>query len=116
MKRNDFIDFIKGMCMIFVIITHSSFTIQQRRNYLFPFWIDMAVPILMIVSGYVCSLSIKSKNSYCSLEIITPSYIIKRSLRLTIPFSIAFMVEWIMLQRNNKFGLIHLAKIFLQGG
>lgn len=26
------------------------------------------------------------------------------------------MVEWIMLQRNNKFGLMHLAKIFLQGG
>ena len=48
MKRNHFIDVLKGICIIFVIITHYNWSDEARMNYLFPFWIDMAVPIFMI--------------------------------------------------------------------
>ncbi len=51
-ERIHSIDFLKGICILFVIITHSNFTDYQRLIFGFPFWIKMAVPIFMIMSGY----------------------------------------------------------------
>lgn len=57
MERNNSLDFLKGISIIFIIITHFSWTNLERLSFGFPFWIDMAVPIFMLVSGYTQALS-----------------------------------------------------------
>ena len=66
-KRNHFVDVLKGICIIFVIFTHASWTDEQRVKLLFPFWIDMAVPFFMLVSGYVYTKSFQ-KNGIETLD------------------------------------------------
>ena len=51
------IDCLKGICIVFVVLTHYAWTEQQRLQLLFPFWIDMAVPVFMILSGFVFAKS-----------------------------------------------------------
>lgn len=60
-NRLQHLDFYKGICILFIIITHYNWTDQQRLAYGFPFWIDMAVPIFMVITGYVSALS-KKRN------------------------------------------------------
>ena len=67
LNRNHFIDVLKGICIIFVIFTHASWTDEQRLKFLFPFWIAMAVPFFMLVSGYVYTKSFQ-KNSVETLD------------------------------------------------
>ncbi len=47
-KRNYNIDLGKCICMIMIIITHFEWSQRERLSYLFPFYIDMAVPLLML--------------------------------------------------------------------
>lgn len=56
-KRNTFLDIIKAFCILFVIITHDTISEETRQRFLFNFWIDMAVPLFMIISGYVYAAS-----------------------------------------------------------
>ena len=76
----------------------------------------------MIISGYVYSLSLNKENPSCSLDIITSEYLIKKIFRLTIPFTILFVLEWAVLlifSDNYAFNLMTLKTIgvyFLTGG
>lgn len=94
-KRQTVIDVLKGLCIIFVIITHYGWEEKHRLWGLFPYIIDMAVPVFMIVSGYVFSNSYINKgitqfeNAY-DLHIIS-----KRIIRYTVPFVMAYLVELI---------------------
>ena len=69
--RKSVIDIIKGIAILAVIITHTSWTKEERLSYLFPFWIDQAVPVFMIMSGYVNSLSYCKKR----LENLTEAFV-----------------------------------------
>lgn len=57
-KRLVAIDYMKAIAIMLVVITH---TYQVRGTYKSllligrPFWIDMAVPIFMILSGFTYS-------------------------------------------------------------
>lgn len=74
--HNKTIDFIKGICILFIIITHFIWDDNERLRYLFPFYIDMAVPIFMIISGYLNALSFNGKN----MSKISDAYTIKEIL------------------------------------
>lgn len=78
--------------MIFIILTHYQWTASERKVFLFPFWIDMAVPVLMVITGYLFSLSINRRglslaNAYSIKEIIS------KLLRFIIPFTAAYLIE-----------------------
>ena len=62
-SRLNYLDFYKGICIIFIIITHYSWNDNERLHYLFPFWIDMAVPVFMVITGYVTSLSFQNRGT-----------------------------------------------------
>ena len=58
------IDYIKGICIIFVILTHSMFR-YELRPILFPYWGDTAVPIFIIIQAfhyYKKSLDVRMPN------------------------------------------------------
>lgn len=50
------IDYLKSIAVILVILTHA-LSKKQRLKIAGPFWISMAVPIFMILSGFTNSLS-----------------------------------------------------------
>lgn len=84
-NRNHFLDLLKGLCIILVIITHCSWNDDERVKLLFPFWVDMAVTIFMIVSGYVGTLSLNRKN-LSLLNMYSPKEVLKKLLRYTVPY------------------------------
>lgn len=45
------IDFIKGLCIIFVVLTHCMYR-EELSFYLFPFWGDTAVPIFLLIQVF----------------------------------------------------------------
>ena len=122
-KRNHFVDVLKGICIIFVIFTHASWTDEQRVKLLFPFWIDMAVPFFMLVSGYVYTKSFQ-KNGIETLDsAYNKKYLLKNLIRYTIPYFIAFMIDFcvqVFLYIRNPTGMkrffVHEIALFLQGG
>lgn len=108
-KRIKVFDFWKGICILFVIITHSAWTDEERLRYLFPLYIEMAVPLFMIITGYLNAKSFH-KNNVNTLEMAYEKNQIKRKfLKYSVPYlcvwgleSILFLVkkitfkEWVL--------------------
>ncbi len=117
MNRNRTADVLKGLCIIFIIITHYGWSDEQQLRYLFPFIIDMAVPILMIISGYVYTASYERAGIDAMYKAYEPKVFVPRMLRFLVPFTIAYIIEQIILFLQN--GSIDIIKSFLayfQGG
>ena len=90
-KRISTFDYIKGLMIFIIILTHINFLPQERLDLLFPFYIDMAVPVFMIISGYLSSLSLSKRNCESAYSL---DYLIKRALRFTVPLIIAIFIEY----------------------
>lgn len=101
-KRNNFLDVMKGVCILFVVITHYEWSNQERLQYLFPFWIGMAVPIFMIISGYVYAKSYQKNNIVHMREAYSFGFVWKKIVRYTIPFLMACIVEFVALVLKNR--------------
>ena len=112
-KRIRSLDLIKGLLIIFTIITHYDWTDDQRRMMLFPYWIDMAVPVFVIISGYVNALSYQRKTITTIKEAYNYKEILSKYIRYTVPMLIAFAIEYVMYAVIGK--SISLGK-FLTGG
>ena len=95
-ERNRFVDTLKGIFIIFVIMLHFPYETGETNRFLFPFWVTMAVPCFMFISGYVSALSFKKKGFEKLGEMYAIKGILKRLLRFVIPFTIAFIAEWIV--------------------
>ena len=120
-KRNQFLDIIKAFCVIFVIITHDSISTSFRLKTLFPFWIDMAVPMFMIISGYVYAISFERNKIAAIQDAYTLRFLMPKFIRYTIPFVAAFLVEVLgevlfAILKFPRFSPKHLVVIFFQGG
>ncbi|MCH5265352.1 MAG: acyltransferase [Lachnospiraceae bacterium] len=117
MKRNHFIDVLKGICIIFVIITHYNWSNEARMDYLFPFWIDMAVPIFMILSGYVYANSFERKGISSIGQAYQLKFVLDKIIRYTVPFLIAYVLEIIICAvRSEAMSAEEIFVVFWQGG
>ena len=116
-KRYNSIDFVKGFCIIFNIIAHCGWSESEKLQLLFPFWLDMAVPIFMIISGFVYSKSlIKHKNDTVG-KAYSFNAISDKIIRFTVPFAIIFLVEQIIfLLHHHDLNILNLGWTFLSGG
>ena len=115
--RNHIIDITKGVCILFVIFTHYGWSECQRQQMLFPFWIDMAVPMFMIISGYLSAFSFEKKQIYSLKSAFSFNLIFQKCVRFVIPFFIAFcidvFVQVVFLENTSAKRLMHL---FFIGG
>lgn len=123
MYRNRFADVLKGILIIFVIVLHSDITQTSRQVAGFPFWVNMAVPMFMLISGYVSALSLEKHGVNAVEKAYEPLEIIRKLLRFVIPFSIAFFAQWIVFRVAGlyqvspiKYGLFALLMDYIQGG
>ena len=107
-----FINILKAVAIIFVIITHNNYSTNAKDNIFFAYFISMAVPLFMLITGFNYSLSF-SKIKDCIFKGYIKS-ILRKFIRLTIPFLIIFFIEWgfnIWNIRNN-----HFATVLINGG
>lgn len=113
--RNHTIDILKGFCIILVIMTHHAGK-MQRTFFLQPFWVDMAVPMFMIISGYVYA------NSYLRAEVNSLEdayeikFVINKIIRYTIPYIIAYILEVFAAIALNKYSVTTTINKFFVGG
>lgn len=103
MKQNHTVNTLKGIAILMVVFTHYSWTEEERLNPIFPFIINMAVPIFMIISGYVGALSFE-RNKIESLSAAYGfSHIYQKLIRYTVPY--VLIIIWEVFDCN-----IHLGK------
>lgn len=118
--RERHIDLFKGILIILIVVTHFAWEDEERLRYLFPFWIDMAVPLFMMISGYAFVRSFQKSKINSLSDAYSVKNVLPKVMRFTIPFFIAFMLEEAyFLHKDFHFsmGLVKdLFFCFLQGG
>ncbi len=117
-KRSSFFDMLKGICIIFVLINHFIDAEDQELKIFFPYWGDMAVPLFMILSGYLYAESYKRNKIESFSQAYEFSFVLKKVFRFAIPFFLLFIVE-MMLERGylgTGYSLFEMAMLFLRGG
>ena len=111
-------DIAKGCCILLIILTHYGFSDTERLRLLFPFWVDMAVPIFMVISGFVYSNSLKKRGIVAFEDSYHIELLLDRVFRYSVPFFIAFILEEILLCLFDSIrpGITDVIVSFLVGG
>lgn len=110
-QRIEFLDYMKAVCVIMVIVTHYDWT--DKTSPLFTMLINMAVPVFMIVSGYNFAMSNRKKAGGKLSRMYGWSMIKPRLVRFLIPFFTICLIEILLLALENR--NIHPLRIFLLG-
>ena len=114
-ERNHTIDIVKAFLIVLVLITHYGWTPEQRKNPVFPFVINMAIPCFMVITGYVYSQSLIKNDCKCIENAYNPVWFFRRILRYTIPFLVIVIWEVIDPRINNSASGIFYLRWFLDG-
>lgn len=86
------IDYLKSIAVILVILTHA-LSKQQRLRIGGPFWISMAVPIFMILSGFTNSLSADKNNIYSTKQYFKKEQLLSELSKILIPYLVIILLE-----------------------
>lgn len=108
------LDVYKGICILFIILTHFNWNESQRLRMGFPFWVDMAVPIFMVISGYVYALL---DNGLALKEQYSIRRISSKWLRFIVPFFVVYLLEILVhILLRDKITASYLVYGFISGG
>ncbi len=115
-SRLALIDYLKAICVVLVIITHSDFlndNMLDKSGLFYLLVVNKAVPVFMFLSGYVFSLSAKVLPMR---EMYDFKRLKGKILRLFIPAVIAFFAfSVIECAQSGKIDGLMLAKRFFAG-
>lgn len=92
------IDYLKAIAIISVIITHTYVSKDANAALLLigrPFWIDMAVPVFMILSGFTNSFSSDRRNINNLRQWFVWNNIYHKLIRILFPYAIILLIETI---------------------
>lgn len=95
MKRLWKFDYIKAMAIISVILIHATEVENVRSNVIFPFYIWLAVPTFMLISGYMNALSCEKHGIMNLRAWYEPKYLWKKMIYIMIPYLIIYLCEWV---------------------
>lgn len=87
------VDYLKAICIIFVICNHSG--LFDKTKPVFLLTIDKAVPVFMLLSGYVLAVSAEDRQLR---EMYREDRMERKFLRYTVPILITFLL-WLVLKR-----------------
>ena len=115
--RLNYLDIYKGVLILFVILGHYLWTEEQWLQLLFPFWVDLTVPVFMVISGYVYSISFEQKRFTLS-DAYHPRAIICKWLRFVVPFLPILLIQFFAsaILKDDGYSLKKLVFLFLKGG
>ena len=97
-NRNRTLDVIKGIAILLVLFTHYEWTGEQRQFFVFPYIVDMAIPIFMIISGYTYSMSFERHGIKSFADAYKLKNLTGKIIRYTVPFLI--LVVWEIFDKN----------------
>jgi len=105
--QEPFIDFIKGVAIIFVILNHS---IQDLNLVGFPFWGALAIPLFLIIQSWHVFKKDKQKT--------WREMVVQSLKRVFLPFYVLqiFFLTFLILFRNNSEEIWTILKPFLRSG
>lgn len=116
-KRVELFDTVKGIMILFIIIAHFHWVYpDDYLRYGFVFYIDMAVPVLMTLTGYFYALSAQRAEIHTIQEAYKGKLLLKKLLRFLVPFVIACLIELPYLLIKQKCNIIQLFFTFVRGG
>ncbi|MCI9127757.1 MAG: acyltransferase [Eubacterium sp.] len=110
MKRNYGLDIIKLLAIIMVVITHSYIGKEYSNYFVFPYLIEIAVPVFLVVSAYLntASLDRGGVQKYYLFDNMT-----RRVARILLPFLIVVIFEIIWcLTHGDGFSVILKKLVF----
>lgn len=110
-NRIEFLDYLKAICVIMVIITHYDWS--DKTSPFFTMVINMAVPIFMIISGYNFAMSNQKKADGNIRKMYGWSILKPKLIRFLVPFVGICFIEMFILALEEK--NIHLFRIFFLG-
>lgn len=87
--RNAFLDTAKGLCILFVVFSHYGWSADEKLTMHFAYWVDMAVPIFMVITGYVYYLSYTRRAVKDFFDPYSAPFLAPKLLRYTSPYAIA---------------------------
>ena len=91
-ERNRTLDVLKGILILFVLITHYDWTEPQRLKYLLHFTVGIAVPLFLVITAYLYALSFEKRQITTFCAAYAPRDTLKKWVRYTLPFVAAFAV------------------------
>lgn len=109
------IDYLKAISIMLIILTHSM-SAEVNDMLLGPFWIDMAVPIFIIISGITFSLSADRKNIDKLSKWFSWNFIKKKLTRILIPYGIILTMEIVTYMVIDPKSLQELTYKIITGG
>lgn len=110
-------DFLKTISIMMIVVTHLPFSPITRKNLLFPYWIDMAVPIFFIISGYVYSLSADNRQIDKIGDWFRRNNFIDKFTRIFVPYILIFLVEILLFKiLGREVSLKEILTVFCTGG
>lgn len=106
-RRNEFLDFLKGLAIICVILIHNVPDVIQKQTLSW-YHIGQAVPIFMVVSG---SLGYARYKRDCSIDI--KNQVPKLLKRVFLPFFIILVIQIFL---KIKMGNLNVESLLEKGG
>lgn len=116
-ERDSFIDILKTISIIMIIITHDPFFVEHYTMPICVYIIDMAVPIFMFVSGHNYAISSINRD-HNFIELYRPSNFFSKILRYLIPYSLVFFTVAILLVqfKDKTYSFYTLFIDYIKGG
>lgn len=91
-ERVRLFDILKGICICMVVITHFQLPDSVRSSFYYYYLIEMAVPIFMMISGYLYAASMERKKVDSFEKAYTLESVVSQMVRYTIPYTIIFAI------------------------
>ena len=114
-KTNTFVglDVLKTVAVIGVILNHTLPDSGKIVSFLYSFGIYMAVPVFMVISGFLFSYVSEKKHTVSVLSWFRPNIFLKRLFTYALPFFIILAGECFFL---NSWSVEFILKIIPTGG
>lgn len=115
--RQDWIDAIKGIAIIFVIVQHFSFPSGVSSKLLAVYWAGAAVPFFMLLTGYTWSMSYSRKQFKHLENFYSQADVLKKIIRFSIPPLIVACIQVLYLLVSNQLKSVwHIFELLFHGG
>lgn len=106
-------DYLKALAILFVILTHSSFPEEIKNLFVFPYLINSAVPIFIMISGYMYSKHYTNNGN----KIVDVEFIGNQFKNLLGPYLIIFSAELVIFRlTNSEKEIKEIIIMFISGG
>lgn len=87
------VDYLKALAMISVIINHCNLGAQVEKDLLFPYFVGLAVPIFILISGFTFSLSYQKHEDLGMGFWYRKDTILPKLSRFILPYLPIFLLE-----------------------